>query len=139
MTASHYRHRHCPGRLADMQGPTKEGQQPIPQAWREPLREVVRAFAEGDYGLSRGVAGVDPVPASKAKQFGEYVVDYGETLVELPEETWATSVMQWIGPHWEFWVDLWTAEEGRSDMVLAGHVVETADTYRFTLHLVYVP
>ena len=35
--------------------------------------------------------------------------------------------------------DLWTEEEGRSDLVLSGSVSETADGYRFTLRLVYVP
>ena len=59
--------------------------------------------------------------------------------MELPEDTWTTSLTQWNGPHWEFWVDLWTAEAGRSDMVLFGKVVEAGDAYRFELRLVYVP
>jgi hypothetical protein len=121
--------------------PTKDpdDQQSIPEAWRDTLREVVKAFVAGDYDLSRGVAGVDPIPASMAAQIREFILDYGATLVELPEAAWATSITQWNGPHWEFFVDLWTAEEGRSDLVLSGTVVETAGAYRFTLHLVYVP
>jgi len=121
--------------------PTKDGaaQQPIPVAWRATLRDVVRAFTRGDYGLESGVAGVEPVPAPLAKQFRDYVADYGATLVELPDEAWETSVAQWYDPHWEFLLDLWTAEEGRSDLVLSGRVAEAADAYRFTLHLVYVP
>ena len=121
--------------------PTKDGaaQQPIPAAWRGTLREVVRAFTEGDYGLERGVGGVEPVPARLAEQIRSYVSDYGATLVELADDTWKTSVAQWYGQHWEFLLDLWTAEEGRSDLVLSGRVTEAAGAYRFTLHLVYVP
>lgn len=123
-----------------MQRPTKDdAQQPIPEAWRDPLREVVKALAAGDYRLAQGVAGVDPVSASTAKQMREYILDYGETLVLLPEETWTTSVAHWYAPHWAFLVDLWTAESGPSDMVLSGKVVESGDAYRFTLDLVYVP
>jgi hypothetical protein len=60
-----------------------------------------------------------------AEQIRRYLADYGCTLVELPEDTWQTSVSQWMETHWEVLVDLWTAEEGRSDLVLAGRVVET--------------
>jgi hypothetical protein len=117
----------------------EEAEQPIPLAWRPTLREIVRAFTLGDYRLACGVAGVDPVSAEQAEQFRDYVVEYGATLVELPDDTWETSVAQWYDPHWDFLVDLWTASEGCSDLVLSGSVVETADGYRFTLRLVYVP
>ena len=50
-----------------------------------------------------------------------------------------TSVAQWMGTHWEVLVDLWTAEEGPSDLVLGGTVVETSAGPRFTIDMVYVP
>lgn len=34
-------------------------------------------------------------------------------------------------------VDLWTAEEGRSDLVLEGWVAETDSGPRLTIHMVY--
>ena len=46
---------------------------------------------------------------------------------------------QWMGTHWEVLVDLWTKEEGRSDLVLHVKVVEDGASPRFTVHLVYVP
>jgi hypothetical protein len=121
--------------------PTKDGEaeQPIPLAWRPTLREIVRVFAKLDYRLESGVAGVEPVSAELAEQIRSYLADYGATLVELPDDTWETSVAQWYDPHWDFLLDLWSAEEGRTDLVLSGRVSETANTYRFTLHLVYVP
>ena len=101
--------------------------------------EVVRCFVARDYGLASGVSGVDPVSASTADHIRDYVAGYGATLVELPPDTWQTSVAHWYGTHWSVLVDLWTAEEGRSDMVLEGRVFESDAGPRFTIHMVYVP
>jgi hypothetical protein len=60
-------------------------------------------------------------------------------LVDLPEATWQTSVAMWYGSFWDVLVDLWTAEEGRSDLVLHGRVTESDSGVRFSIHMVYVP
>ena len=112
---------------------------PVAGAWRPMLREVVRCFVRGDYRLGAGVRGVDPVPGATANQVRDYLADYGATLVELPDDTWQTSVAQWMGTHWEVLVDLWTAEEGRSDLVLESQVVESTAGPRLRIHMVYVP
>jgi hypothetical protein len=44
-----------------------------------------------------------------------------------------------MGNHWDVLVDLWTKEEGRSDLVLGVKVTELAGEPRFTVQLVYVP
>ena len=111
----------------------------IASAWRPTLRDVVRCIAQGDYALERGVRGVAPVAMATAEQMRDYLVEYGATLVEVPDATWQTSVAQWMGTHWEFLVDLWTAEEGRSDLVLAGDVIETSAGPLLTLRGLYVP
>jgi hypothetical protein len=103
------------------------------------LRAVVRSLVDGDYSLRKGVAGVEPVSLATAEHMRAYLVDYGATLVELPGETWKTSVAQWMGTRWDILVDLWTAEEGRSDLVLEGWVEETDAGPRLTIHMVYVP
>lgn len=112
---------------------------PIAGAWRPMLHEVVRCFVEGDYRLAQGVPGVEPVSPATAEQVRDYLADYGATLVELPDDTWQTSAAQWMETHWEILVDLWTSEEGRSDLVLEGKVVETSTGPRLTVHMVYVP
>jgi hypothetical protein len=112
---------------------------PIPGVWRPMLCAVVQCFVEVDYGLSRGVVCVEPIAAATAEQIRNYIVNYGATLVELPEDAWETSVAQWMGTHWQILVALWTAEEGRSDLVLDGNVVETSEGPRLTIHLVCVP
>jgi hypothetical protein len=67
------------------------------------------------------------------------VAQYGETLVELPDDTWRTSVSQWMELYWEVIVDLWTSESGGSDLVMHVKVCEAVDAFRFELHDVYVP
>ena len=128
-------------RKVEAVGPVKDEEEarPVAVAWRPILCEVVRAFVRGDYKLAEGVHSVDPVPAATAKQIREYIADYGATLIELPEETWETSCAQWTAHRWEVLVDLWTKEEGRSDLVLHVDVAESGAGYRFKVHLVYVP
>jgi hypothetical protein len=97
---------------------------PVATAWRPAFTEVVRAFAEGDFQLSRGVPSVAPIQPDVAAQIQAYVRDYGESLIELPEEAWSTSISHWMWDYWEVVVDLWTAESGRSDMILLARVYE---------------
>ena len=115
-------------------------EQPVPTAWRPLLRDVVRAFVGGDFGLGVGVDGVHPVSDEDAALICYYVADYGETLVELPEEAWTTSIAQQVHDNlWDVLVDLWTAESGRSDMVLQGRFDTSKPGLSFGVHLVYVP
>jgi hypothetical protein len=112
---------------------------PIPSTWRPALREIVKAFARGDHALAGGIPSVAPVPSAKADQIGKYVRNYGETLAELPDEAWETSVSQWMGTHWEVLIDLWTVESGQSDMVLSARVFEEEEGFRFEIESVHVP
>ena len=112
---------------------------PVAAEWRPVLSEIVGAFARGDYSLPEAIKGVDAIPHKVAEQIRAYIADYGATLVELPIDTWETSCAQWMGNHWDVLVDLWTKEEGRSDLVLGVKVTELAGEPRFTIQLVYVP
>jgi hypothetical protein len=112
---------------------------PVASAWRPTFRKIVRALVRGDYGLKQSIPSVAKVSARTAQQMKRYVADYGETLCDLPEKTWTTSVAQWTGSHWDVLVDLWTAESGRSDMVLHAFVSESKSGYQIKIHLVYVP
>jgi hypothetical protein len=101
------------------------------------FRDIVKAFIRGDFKVSSGVVGVSPVRDNVAEQIEAYVKDYGETLVELPDETWDSSVCIWTGERWDTTVALWTACEGRSDLVLKTLVRESAEGYRYDVRLVY--
>lgn len=115
-----------------------DGQQPIPTAWRETFREIVAAFAAAEYGLMTAIPGVEPVSVETATQIQRCISDYGATLTALPEETWESSVCIRAGTHWDAIIDLWTREEGRSDLVLHAHVTEVPG-FSVKVHLVYVP
>ena len=112
---------------------------PIAGAWRPTIRAIAGALAEGDWALSRGIPDVAPLSADDADRIRRYVAAYGETLTELSEETWDSSVSQWMETHWEVIVDLWTIESGRSDLVLSMSVFETGDGFRYEIHSVHVP
>lgn len=116
-----------------------EAQRPIPSAWRPVFVGIVDAFVRHDYLLQAGVPGVAPVSEDTAAHIRDYVQDYGATLAALPEESWETSVCMWTGTHWDALVDLWTEEEGRSDLVLQARVRETGDGDMVDIHMVYVP
>src|SRR5687768_4564097 len=90
---------------------------PVATVWRSTFREIVRAFAAGDYQLKRSIDSVAPVPSKKAQRIQTQIENYGEALAELPDETWQSSVSQWMETHWEVLVDLWTVD-GESDLVL---------------------
>lgn len=112
---------------------------PLPEAWRPVLRKVVRALAGTGSELSSGMASVAPISPATLAEMRHHVADYGETLIDLPDDVWITSVSQWMGTHWDVLLDLWTRESGRSDMVLSVRVFEVAGEYRFDIDSVYVP
>jgi hypothetical protein len=112
---------------------------PIPSAWRPVLKSIVDAFAREDYLLNDGLSGVAPISEETADQVREYIQDYGAKLVELPPESWDTSVCIWMGDHWDALIDLWTEDEGRSDLVLEVDVSEADSGYVVAIHMVYVP
>ena len=112
---------------------------PIPSAWRPVLKSIVDAFVRGDYGLKDGLPGVAPISEETAAQVREYIEDYGAKLIELPPQSWDTSVCIWMGDRWDALVDLWTEDEGRSDLVLQVDVSEADSGYVVAIFMVYVP
>ena len=117
----------------------ENNERPIPSAWRSVFREIINAFVHHDYLLSSGIPGVAGVSDSTATQIKNYIDEYGETLTELPEETWDSSICIWTGDRWDALVDLWTISEGRSDLVLSAHVTESKTGFVFHIYMVYVP
>ncbi|MEV4266406.1 hypothetical protein [Kribbella sp. NPDC049584] len=118
-----------------------EVQTPVPHVWRETLGAIVRSVIRGDVRIGEGIENVDPLSEAVSNQCREAVADYGSvTLIQLPDAAWDTSVAMWQGDHWSCLVDLWTAEEGRSDLVLEVAISEDDETaFRFRPYLVYVP
>lgn len=116
-----------------------EKQRPIPTKWRDTLSAIVDALKQGDYQLDQGVMGVRPISKDTAKTISNNIEDYGAQLTSLPEESWQTSACQWMGSYWDLLVDLYTLEEGASDLALVARVYESGNGYLFEVHSVHVP
>jgi hypothetical protein len=117
----------------------EDHQQPVPSIWRNAFCEVVEAFKERDFTLVRGIRGVAPLADEDGKFIADYIDGYGASLASLPEETWKTSVCQWQLTHWDVLVDLFTIEEGPSDLVLFAEVFEQGEVYHTEIISVHVP
>ena len=119
---------------------SEESEGPVPHAWRATLEGVVSSMVRRDFVLASNLPAVESPSPRETRDLLHAVEDYGEvTLVPLPEDAWDTSVCSWRGDHWECLVDLWTEEEGRSDLVMSVNVIERDGTFRYSVNLVYVP
>ena len=116
-----------------------EAETAVPQIWRDTLEQVVVAFSAGDFRLEADNPHVREIDSKDAARMRANVHDYGATLVPLPKSVWKTSVSQWMRGYWSVLVDLYTAEEGESDLVLHVHVYEGAGTYAFDIQSLHVP
>ena len=116
-----------------------EKEQVVPMVWRGAFTSIVDAFIQRDYSLALGITCVAPVTIEAAKQIEEYIDDYGEELVKLPSSTWESSVCLWMGEHYDVLIDLWTAGEGRSDLVLSARVKEMGKSFEIIIGMVHVP
>lgn len=111
---------------------------PVPSEWRSKLREIADALNDGNFNL-HGLECVEPLDEATAAGIARNIDAYGCSLTALPDESWDTSVCQWQLAYWEVLVDLFTVEEGRSDLVLHVNVFEEAGSFVFKVHFVYVP
>lgn len=117
----------------------EENERPIPSAWRPVFRDIVNAFVQNDYHLKSEIPNVAPISDDAASQIQDYIQEYGETLIALPDETWDSSVCIWMGSQWDALIDLRTLREGRSDLVLNARVSESDGEFVFHINMVYVP
>ena len=116
----------------------EEREWPVPSEWRSRLESIADALKDRNYGLN-GLEDVDPLDGATAAGIAENIEAYGGALTSLPEESWKTSVCQWQLNFWEVLVDLFTEQEGRSDLALNVSVFERGDGFVFKVRFVYVP
>lgn len=113
-------------------------QRPIPTEWRSTIGSIVSRLLL-DERSAMSLPHLCVVCSEQRARIANSIADYGARLVELPEECWASSVCQWMGGYWDALVDLFTEEEGRSDLVLSLHVREGGGEYLFEVMSVHVP
>lgn len=111
---------------------------PIPIVWRSTLCEIVDAFKAGDFQI-KSIQNVEPLNRENAEIIDESIKYYGDTLISLSDKTWETSIYRWMLYYWEVMVDLFTLNEGGSDLVLFVNVFEKENGYKFQVRSVHVP
>ena len=116
----------------------EEREHPVPSVWRSKLRDIVEALKDGNFNLC-GLVDVELQDDEAAAVIARHIKDYGFTLTSLLDTSWDTSVCQWQLEYWEVIVDLFTVEEGCSDLVLHVHVFERVGGFDFKVQFVYVP
>ncbi|WP_426107932.1 DUF7668 domain-containing protein [Massilia sp. TSP1-1-2] len=114
-------------------------QSPIPTEWRRALTEIVEGLKNGDFDLVRRVDGVRPISTEDEIRIARNINRYGARLTSLPEATWHTSVCQWMIGYWDALVDLYTEQEGASDLVLEVRVYEESVGFAYEILSVHVP
>ncbi len=117
-----------------------ESQLPVPDVWRGAIRAIVDSFIRGDFSpVLTDLIRMRPLSDELKDFIRDIVADYGETLAILSDDTWLSSIYMWMGDFWEVYVDLWTEESGRSDMVLFLRFHESTCGYEVQVLSVHVP
>jgi hypothetical protein len=112
----------------------------VPDVWHPTLSAIVASLEREDAVIAAELPAVNPVSDDLSNVCRDAIRRYGDVrLVPLPTDTWGTSVCLWRGDRWQCLVDLWTEEEGRSDLVLDVDVFEEGGGYRYSINLVHVP
>ena len=112
---------------------------PVPTEWRKPLTDIVACLASGEFSKLSSLPAVTLEGGWGWQDIETYIRDYGCKLTSLPEESWRTSIYLWMGGYWEVLVDLFTVEEGCSDLVLFVRVHPREGSYTFQISSVHVP
>jgi hypothetical protein len=117
-----------------------DGHEAVPDRFRPSISAVVDRLAAKDYeGLKRD--GTDPYPDADLSM---WIRDYGgsgATIVSLPDEAWDVATALELADQpgtWHVVVDLWTEEEGHSDLSMEALVIETDDGPVVRVHDIHV-
>ncbi|WP_146165795.1 DUF7668 domain-containing protein [Stenotrophomonas panacihumi] len=113
-------------------------QQPVPPAWRSTIEKIVDSLVCGNFQLV-GIECVRSQPLDDAQRLRKGIEQYGRRLTKLPVEAWETSVCLWMGLYWDVFIDLYTEEEGLSDLVLAIRIWELDENLEFEVLSAHVP
>ena len=110
----------------------------LPEFLIPPIREVVRELAAGSYERLEADGRAGRLTAAELREAVEH---YGRTLVELPDgglqHVWVYT-QQGRENVWRVDVDLWTAEEGRSDLTLSLLMERTGESVRVGIENLHV-
>ena len=117
-----------------------EFQSPIPSIWRDCIIQMVEAFQDKDFERLNTLSSVQCIDLAYAVEIAKNIDDYGAHLMSLAEESWHTSVCLYMeNESWQAIIDLFTVEEGRSDLILDLFIIKKEDQFIFQINNIYVP
>ncbi len=97
----------------------------VPEQFRPAIKEIVHELVMGNYNGLEADGRAGDLNAQQLKTaLTEY---YPCTLIELPDEAWEVAEAYYVERtrEWAIDVDLWTVEEGHSDLTLQLMVRDT--------------
>ncbi|CAD9196341.1 DUF7668 domain-containing protein [Acinetobacter bohemicus] len=117
-----------------------EFQSPIPSIWRDCIIQIIEAFKDKDLARLNTLPYVQSIDLAYAAEIAENIDAYGAHLMSLAEEAWHTSVCLYMeSESWQAIIDLFTVEEGRSDLILDLFIVKKENQFIFQINNIYVP
>ena len=109
---------------------------PIPTIWRQTIANIVNTLQTNN--IRTAVPNVEINDEDRVRVRAN-ILAYGDSLINLPEQSWLTSIYVWSGKKWDVLVDLFTKHEGASDLVLFLEVTEKNAGFKFIVCDVHVP
>ena len=117
-----------------------EFQSPIPNIWRDCIIQIIEAFKDKDFGRLNTLPSVQCIDLAYASEIAENIDAYGAHLISLAEESWHTSVCIYMeNESWKAIIDLFTVEEGRSDLIIDLFIFKKENQFIFQINNIYVP
>ena len=117
-----------------------EFQSPIPSIWRDCIIQIIEAFKDKDFGRLNTLPSVQCIDLAYASEIAENIDAYGAHLISLAEESWHTSVCIYMeNESWKAIIDLFTVEEGRSDLIIDLFIFKKENQFIFQINNIYVP
>ena len=117
-----------------------EFQSPIPNIWRDCIIQIIEAFKDKDFGRLNTLPSVQCIDLAYASEIAENIDAYGAHLISLAEESWNTSVCIYMeNESWKAIIDLFTVEEGRSDLIIDLFIFKKENQFIFQINNIYVP
>ncbi|OTG97337.1 hypothetical protein B9T24_04245 [Acinetobacter sp. ANC 4654] len=117
-----------------------EFQSPIPSIWKDCIIQIVEAFKDKDLARLNTLPSVQRIDLAYASKIAENIDAYGAHLMSLAEESWHTSVCIYMeNESWKAIIDLFTVEEGRSDLIIDLFIFKKENQFIFQINNIYVP
>lgn len=103
------------------------------------IRPLLGHLIRGDYAAAEALTGGNGLNAAEMEQA---IAEYGRRLVHPPADSNPRSIVDIEAStpeRWSVYIDLWTSEEGRSDLTLELTLTESgSDTYDVQIDSIHV-